>query len=265
MLKPHQHSGRVLPHEFSIHTPLSDGPKLHLIATGVALLAVVAALTVGLWMSESTALSAVLLAAVILALATIAVFVLRPVQTYVAALDSRLQQIGAQAAGGALVNRGAFTLLAEQLLRVEKRYEQPASLVLIDIDQFKRINDTHGYAIGDAVLDRVAALLQEHTRGADVVGRIGGEEFAVFAPNTSASDALPLAEKLRQVVASTPVITENHRVDVTVSLGIAELSDQDADLESIATRADEALYEAKRLGRNRCVCSQSAAITAQAA
>lgn len=129
------------------------------------------------------------------------------------------------------------------------RHKLPLSVVMIDIDFFKRINDTYGHETGDKVLKIFAKTLEKSIRHEDIVGRFGGEEFVIALPNTNIEQALNAAERIRQKIEKMKVKAING--NITASLGITELLLTD-DEESILKRADDALYEAKRGGRNRC-------------
>lgn len=143
-------------------------------------------------------------------------------------------------------NRRHFYELAEQELAVAKRYRQPLSVILFDLDHFKSINDTLGHQAGDEILRRVAEAAGAHLRQPDVLARYGGEEFVVLLPQTSATPAVIVAERMREDVSAQPM-------NITISCGVAELSSPDDTLDQIVRRADEALYSAKRQGRNRTV------------
>jgi diguanylate cyclase (GGDEF)-like protein len=122
---------------------------------------------------------------------------------------------------------------------------------MIDIDFFKRVNDTQGHAMGDAVLSSVARVLREQTRETDVVGRYGGEEMVVVAVETSVQDAVALAERIRAAIESHNIRHDGRDAQVTVSIGCAELSDSDCRADDLVARADSKMYEAKEAGRNR--------------
>jgi diguanylate cyclase (GGDEF)-like protein len=150
-----------------------------------------------------------------------------------------------------LPNRRAFDdALGPALIQAE-RYEQPLSLIMADIDHFKRVNDTLGHAAGDAVLKAVASTVQRLVRTSDLCARFGGEEIAVLLPHTPQRGAEELAERLRAAVAGRPVRTGGKDVDVTVSFGVASLHESVAAGENLFVAADRALYDAKAAGRNR--------------
>ncbi|MEM7691820.1 MAG: GGDEF domain-containing protein [Pseudomonadota bacterium] len=146
-----------------------------------------------------------------------------------------------------LLNRRAFDdELVIAVARAE-RYQRELSLILLDIDNFKTLNDTYGHPAGDAVLRAIARVLLEKSRRIDVVARIGGEEFAVILADTPASAALRLAERLRQAVSN----ASSESIGFTASFGVANLQDIAGDPEELLREADKALYSAKENGRNR--------------
>lgn len=148
-------------------------------------------------------------------------------------------------------NRRSFMELGEQTTRLCHRQGHPLSALLIDVDHFKKINDTHGHSAGDAVLKQVGALLAQQFRAADVCGRIGGEEFAVLLADTDTAAAAALAEKLRQAVANVSIPWEGQVLQVTISVGVATYGGH---LDTLLQRADAAMYQAKAGGRNCVVC-----------
>lgn len=131
------------------------------------------------------------------------------------------------------------------------RYKTIYSLVLVDIDQFEKINNVHGCASGDIVIQSVAASCQGYLRIQDIIGRIGGEKFAIILPETSLEGAYRAAERMREKIAVLRILANNASIKVTVSMGIAEVSVADKEMETALKRADEALYRAKCEGRNR--------------
>jgi len=146
--------------------------------------------------------------------------------------------------------RHLFDQLAHEIQR-SRRYDTPLSVILIDIDHFKRINDTWGHSAGDAVLRTAAGVFRASSRETDVVARYGGEEFALLLPETGLDGALTRAEALRaQIAATDTTLRNNGAVRVTVSLGVAALSPGES-AEELMQRTDAALYVAKRKGRNR--------------
>jgi diguanylate cyclase (GGDEF)-like protein len=124
---------------------------------------------------------------------------------------------------------------------------------MLDIDHFKRVNDTHGHHVGDQVIQAVAARLAGCNRTTDVLGRYGGEEFALILPNTSSEGAAVLTERLRAAIADRPIDTDAGPLTVTVSIGVAQYTAEHTDVETLLSAADTALYQAKRAGRNRVV------------
>ena len=137
------------------------------------------------------------------------------------------------------------------------RYRQQLSLIMLDIDHFKVVNDRWGHQVGDLVLKRLAELLRGTVRDLDVVCRYGGEELAIILPHTSAESTLVLAERLRKKIENTVILTEdaspdNQSIQVTASLGVSELMAQMETVDMLVSQADKALYSAKMKGRN-CV------------
>ena len=147
-----------------------------------------------------------------------------------------------------LANRAAFDERLDEEVHRIRRHQRALTLLMMDVDRFKEFNDTFGHPEGDAVLRKVAGVLQAGSRSCDLVARIGGEEFAVVLPETDLEGAAILAERLRRAIAEAPW---EHRA-VTISVGAATASDSSTGGQLIE-RADRALYEAKRLGRNRVV------------
>ncbi len=136
------------------------------------------------------------------------------------------------------------------------RYERPLSLLMLDIDFFKKINDQHGHLAGDSVLKQLAVLIQDNVRREDIFARYGGEEFAIILPEVTHDGALILAEKLRGLVAAKTQRFDDEDIAVTISIGVASLPKTELQPEGFVKVADAALYEAKNNGRNK-VCSGS--------
>lgn len=150
-------------------------------------------------------------------------------------------------------NRGAlFELLGRERERAQ-RGTKPLSVALVDIDFFKKVNDTHGHLVGDEVLKELCARLKTAVRPYDAVGRYGGEEFVVVFPETTSEEALTLGERLRLVVAEPDFAVSGLELPITISVGLATSQGPEDRVEDLLARADEALYAAKRTGRNRVV------------
>ena len=168
---------------------------------------------------------------------------------------------------GAL-NRRAFSVIADKEKSRSRRYDHSLSLLIMDLDNFKQINDRLGHDAGDALLCRFVAIAEQVMRSEDVFCRFGGEEFVALMPNTTADQALVAGERLRTAFATESAATESPQdkqaSTITVSIGIAEL-EQDEDIESLLRRADAALYQAKDSGRNRCELAEVTHQNAQAA
>lgn len=152
-----------------------------------------------------------------------------------------------------LNNRRYFFDAATQQFEIAMRYGQPLSLMIFDIDHFKRINDEHGHPAGDRVLRHVAAILHDIVRAADILARYGGEEFIVLLPETDGISAQALADRIRTEVAASSLMLDQQECAVTISAGITERHGLDDKLDAMIRRADEALYAAKAQGRNRVV------------
>jgi diguanylate cyclase (GGDEF)-like protein/PAS domain S-box-containing protein len=151
-----------------------------------------------------------------------------------------------------LVNRRHLFELAErEHARIRRGHTAPAALIMLDVDHFKRINDTYGHLAGDEILRHLGHQLMASLRTADIAARYGGEEFAILLPATDLDAAVRLAERLREEVAASTVYSDGQSLRYTVSLGVTALTAQDVSLDTAIARADEALYRAKVGGRNR--------------
>lgn len=155
-----------------------------------------------------------------------------------------------------LLNRRALLETLERELALARRFGSPLSLLVIDVDHFKSINDGHGHAMGDAVLRRLAETLGQRARRIDVLGRLGGEEFVIVMPQTTPRGALVLAEAARHCVETMEVAGLGRRV--TISGGVACLDGRQGSAAALIDAADKALYRAKQLGRNRVLCAEAA-------
>jgi diguanylate cyclase (GGDEF)-like protein len=159
-----------------------------------------------------------------------------------------------------IMNRRAIQALAGRLLAGAHRQGRPLSLLLIDADHFKRINDAYGHAAGDLALKHLVHTLSLGLRGGDHIGRLGGEEFVVLMEDTRLEDARQAAERLRERVAQTPLRHEAAELALEVSIGLASAAPGD-DVDALLRRADRALYAAKHQGRNRVVSLDAGANT----
>ncbi|SEI47767.1 GGDEF domain-containing protein [Frateuria terrea] len=152
-------------------------------------------------------------------------------------------------------NRLALTETAAQLLSQAARVGRPLGVLMIDADHFKSVNDRFGHGGGDKVLLALVGSIRATLRASNVIGRIGGEEFVVLAPDTSLDDALVLAERIRETVECTPLLVDGHLLQLTVSIGAVAGAPGEHDVKGLLQRADAALYAAKRAGRNRVMAA----------
>jgi len=148
-------------------------------------------------------------------------------------------------------NRRQLFALGEQEFNHANRYQHPMSVILLDIDNFKQINDSYGHAAGDVVLRDLAQNCQKSIREADVIARYGGEEFVIILPSTDLAQGLELAERLRQSVEATPISTKFGSITITISLGVAEITGDTPNISALIDQADTALYQAKKKGKNK--------------
>ena len=153
-------------------------------------------------------------------------------------------------------NRRQFETLARAELGRCQRYMRPLSVLMIDIDHFKAVNDQYGHVAGDRVLQGVAHICCAAKRDPDIIARIGGEEFAMMLPETTDSAALEFAERVREMIQDCPATVNGKTIPITVSVGIAGANARTSGIETLMRNADQALYEAKRLGRDRVVIAK---------
>lgn len=169
----------------------------------------------------------------------------------------REQEISRTDALTGLCNRRHFFVLADKLFDVAERYGKPLSLVMLDVDHFKRINDRFGHQVGDRALEQIARCAQSHLRTSDVLARYGGEEMILLLPETGLDRALWVSEAIRNAVAALPLDTGRAPLPLTLSAGVADRLEHGDTLEALIRRADQALYAAKAAGRNRSLASES--------
>jgi diguanylate cyclase (GGDEF)-like protein len=167
------------------------------------------------------------------------------------AANAQLQLLSSTDRLTGLYNRGHWEGSLKAAYARHQRYGNALSLVMLDIDHFKQVNDTYGHQAGDKVIEQVAALLHEHVRESDVAGRYGGEEFGVVLSDTDKAGARIFAERLRQAVEQLWVQYNGQDIRFTISLGVADLSAPANDHAELIARADQALYTSKKTGRNR--------------
>ena len=167
-------------------------------------------------------------------------------------IDKELQASATTDSLTDLPNRRQFLArLREEFLRVQRLDNQQSSVLMLDLDLFKEVNDTYGHAAGDAVLRHFAQQMRNAIRKIDTAGRLGGEEFAVIMPGADSVAARASAERLREIVAKTPLVQDGETIPLTVSIGVATIEPCDRNDGTTLIRADGALYRAKRNGRNR--------------
>jgi diguanylate cyclase (GGDEF)-like protein len=168
-------------------------------------------------------------------------------------LHSQLKAQARTDAKTGMLNAGAWQEESDLAIDRARRRDQPLAVLLADIDHFKEVNDTYGHLTGDAVLRTLAAEMRQQVRESDLVGRFGGEEFAIVLVGTTAEEACRVAERIRRGAGTVKVLSKDSVVGVTVSIGVAVLDSHGYDLGELLSAADKALYRAKRAGRDR-VC-----------
>ncbi len=150
-----------------------------------------------------------------------------------------------------LYNRRGFLELGAREIERARRFNHPLTLLFVDIDHFKEVNDNFGHITGDQALKEIARRFDKNLRIIDLSSRYGGEEYAILLPETELSEASLVAERLRQSIEAEPVTTDTVHLNITVSVGVAKLTDDIADLVALVDKADRAMYQAKQAGRNR--------------
>ncbi len=151
-----------------------------------------------------------------------------------------------------LSNRRFFLEETKRAIEYARRYGEPASVLMLDIDNFKLINDEYGHDVGDIALKKLAEVIKRNIRGSDIAARFGGEEFVVFLPRTDERGAELVAERIRRDFKKDPIKVDNREVLTTVSIGVAEL-DREDDIEDLIKKADTALYRAKKTGKDKVI------------
>lgn len=154
-----------------------------------------------------------------------------------------------------IYNVRAFTSLADRMHKQSIRYSHAYSIIMVDSDNLKSVNDAYGHEAGNRLLKLTVTCIQQGLRETDVFARYGGDEFVLLLPQTRADGAFEVAERIRKAIAGTPLDTHGKDVTTTVSIGIASFPGNGAELAVVMNRADQALYSSKKRGRNRCTVS----------
>ena len=187
------------------------------------------------------------------ALALFAIWVTAIVSYFHLRMLARLEPLATTDQLTELYNRHYFTTELVKQINIWRRYQRPLSILILDIDFFKKINDTHGHLAGDYALQCLAKICQGVVRDIDTVARIGGEEFAILLPSTAVNGALRTAERIRRETEAFSFKYDNVNFRMTVSIGITELTDESWSITEFMRAADDMLYKAKNAGRNRCI------------
>lgn len=168
-------------------------------------------------------------------------------------LEAKLRQLATTDGLTGALNRAEFLASAQRQLEASQAAGEVLGLLMLDVDHFKAINDSFGHAGGDRALEHLSALLRSGVRQIDLLGRLGGEEFAIMLPGTPPSTAEIVAERLRARVADTPIPFGDRLIPMTLSIGLAHRLETDRSIDQVIARADHALYRAKDRGRNQVV------------
>lgn len=175
------------------------------------------------------------------------------------ALEAQLRELATRDALSGLLNRRAFLERSTALFDHCRRHSQPCAVLMIDIDHFKRINDRHGHQMGDVAIRTCAEAIGHALRDADLLGRLGGEEFAVLLPHATADSATVVAERIRSAMAQMDIVSpQGQPLSFTISIGVAEMAAHHAGIEPLLVDADQALYRAKATGRNKVLAYEAA-------
>jgi len=184
----------------------------------------------------------------IILLSAIAFWLLRTMRS-----QRRFKRMAARDGLTGILNHQHFINEADRVLRLLEKKPGHACLVSIDLDHFKQVNDTHGHAMGDAVLKQAVAICRQHLRPSDLFGRMGGEEFGILLHECSRDQGLDIAERIRTAIGATPIGQDGHHIAISASVGLASTDTCGYGLQQLCKEADVALYRAKRAGRNRVI------------
>ncbi|MGL1957673.1 MAG: YfiR/HmsC family protein [Colwellia sp.] len=168
-------------------------------------------------------------------------------------LNVRLYELATTDGMTKIFNRRHFLELAQRELNQLKRSNNPSAVLMIDIDHFKRINDTYGHAAGDQAIISLVNILNTNLRDYDIVGRVGGEEFAMFLPNCEIKVAMKIAERIREKSEELIIVFQESKIKLTVSIGVTARMEDENDIGYLINKADKALYQAKGSGRNKVI------------
>ena len=168
-------------------------------------------------------------------------------------LNAQLERLAMMDDLTGLMNRRAFFIQGAKEISRSERHNLPLSLIMLDVDSFKEVNDQYGHETGDRVLQHISQKLVEKGREMDMVARMGGEEFSLLLPNTEKMDAIGLAERIRSAIEQESCQIQNQVIDMTVSIGVASYSKDASTLDAILRKADDGMYQAKHQGKNRVV------------
>ncbi len=177
---------------------------------------------------------------------------LRENQRELQELNKRLSKLASLDPLTEAYNRRHFLELGNTEFAKAQRFHRPLSVIMLDVDKFKAINDTYGHPTGDAALKQLTKLCQNAGRSSEVVGRFGGEEFVLCCPDTDQAGAMALAERLRASIEESTLNFDGHSLNYTASMGVTSIRDDDKSLNDMLRRADQLLYQSKESGRNRC-------------
>ncbi|MEM1229041.1 MAG: diguanylate cyclase, partial [Pseudomonadota bacterium] len=199
------------------------------------------------------------LLAIMLALLLLEVLLIfRPLVRYIRAQRAELLTLAQTDPLTGCSNRRVFFEISRKLRFADARREQSSALLVLDIDHFKQVNDRYGHTVGDQAICHVVTRILATIRRSDVLGRLGGEEFGVFMPSTSLKEGAIVAEKIRRAIDQHPLPLSRDALPLTVSVGVAEMAAVDAEPGEALSVADQAMYQAKRSGRNRvCLATES--------
>jgi diguanylate cyclase (GGDEF)-like protein len=154
-----------------------------------------------------------------------------------------------------LYNRRHFFDLGEREIERYKRYHSPLSLIMLDLDHFKKVNDQYGHQVGDYVLQELAKIFANSLRKMDIPGRLGGEEFVILLPETNIDQGMLVAERIRKTVEAKNFIVEDHSIHITASMGLVSMRDDVTSLQMLISLADKIMYKAKAAGRNKVLAA----------